>query len=76
MDNVTLNEWPRDTSAAPYSVQPLWTFKEEISFASGLLFKIERLIVQPRPQMLGNVHERHLGVVKYKARERESGRAV
>lgn len=55
--NVTVNEWPRDMSAAPYSIQPFWTCKEEISFASGLLFKVEKLIVQLRPQMLDKIHE-------------------
>lgn len=57
----------------PHNIQPFWTFREEISFAPGLLFKAEKFIVplQLRPQMLDKIHESHLGVVKCKERAQD-----
>ena len=73
LKNMTMRGWPKDRSAVPDSVQPFWTFREEISFASGLLFKSDKLIVplQLRPEMLEKIHESHLGVVKCKERARD-----
>lgn len=73
LKNMTMRGWPRDRSAVSESIQPFWTFREEISFASGLLFKSEKLIVpqQLRSQMLDKIHESHLGMVKCKERARD-----
>ncbi|KAJ8336302.1 hypothetical protein SKAU_G00396450 [Synaphobranchus kaupii] len=73
LKNMTMRGWPKDRSAVSEGVRPFWTFKEEISFASGLLFKSEKLIVpqQLRPQMLDKIHESHLGMVKCKERARD-----
>lgn len=50
-----------------------WTFKEEISYASGLMFKNAKLIVpiQMRQEILNKIHESHLGTVKFKDRKRD-----
>lgn len=63
LKNMTMRGWPKDRSAVSVSVQPFWTFREEISFALGLLFKADKLIVplQLRPEMLKKIHESHLG---------------
>lgn len=73
LKKMTMCGWPKDRSAVPDSVQPFWTFREEISCASGLLFKADQLIVplQLRPEMLEKIHEAHLGVVKCEERARD-----
>lgn len=54
-------------------MQKYWTFKEEISYASGLMFKNGKLIVpsQMRQEMFDKIHESHLGIVKCKERARD-----
>lgn len=54
-------------------MQKYWTFKEEISDASGLMFKNAKLIVpiQMRQEILNKIHESHLGIVKCKDRKRD-----
>lgn len=42
---MVIDEWPKDKNDAHKEVQPYWTFKEEISYSSGLLFKAAKLIV-------------------------------
>uniref|UniRef100_A0A8C9UY15 Gypsy retrotransposon integrase-like protein 1 n=1 Tax=Scleropages formosus TaxID=113540 RepID=A0A8C9UY15_SCLFO len=71
--NVIMNGWPAERSAVPKELQPYWTFKEEISYTSGLMFKAAKLIVpsQLREEMLDKIHESHLGIVKCKERARD-----
>ncbi len=54
-------------------MQKYWTFKEEINYASGLLFRNAKLIVlnHLRQEKLNKIHESHLGIVKCKERARD-----
>lgn len=66
------NGWPLEKKEVPKEMEKYWTFKEEISYASGLLFKTAKLIVpnQMGKEMLNKIHESHLGMVKCKERAR------
>lgn len=70
---MVMNGWPKDKNAVHKDIQPYWTFREELSCSSGLLFKSAKLIVpnQMRQEMLSKIHESHLGVVKCKERARD-----
>lgn len=73
LKNAVRDGWSKEKSALPRSVQPYWTFGEEISYADGLLFTTKKLIVpmQLRQEMLSKIHESHLGTVNCKARGRD-----
>lgn len=73
LTNAVLNGWAKERSMMPRSIQPYWTFREEISHEDGLLFKANKLIVpnQLRQEMINKIHESHLGIVKCKARGRD-----
>ncbi|KAL7851899.1 hypothetical protein SRHO_G00176840 [Serrasalmus rhombeus] len=70
---MTMDGWPNEKNAIPKEIQAYWTFKEEKSYTSGLLFKAAKIIVpnQLRQEMLNRIHESHLGVVKCKERTRD-----
>ncbi|KAL7881430.1 hypothetical protein AOLI_G00082780 [Acnodon oligacanthus] len=36
---MTMDGWPNEKNVVPKEIQAYWTFKEEISYTSGLLFK-------------------------------------
>ena len=71
--DITMTGWPKERDDVPKEMKTYWTFKEEISYASGLLFKAAKLIVpnQMRQEMLNKIHESHLGIVKCKERARD-----
>ena len=70
---TTMNGWQRERSAVPEAIQAYWSFNDEISYSSGLLFKGAKLIVpnQMRREMLEKIHESHLGISKCKERGRD-----
>lgn len=74
LKHITLKGWPNETSAVPKEIQPYWTFRDEITHTSGLMFKAAKLIVplQLRQEMLHKIHESHLGIVMCKERARDS----
>ena len=43
--DITMTGWPKERDDVPKEMKTYWTFKEEISYASGLLFKAAKLIV-------------------------------
>lgn len=69
LHKMTMDGWPKERREVPKQIQAYWTFKEEISFTSGLLFKLAKVIVPC--QVLMKIHESHLGVVKCKERARD-----
>lgn len=64
--------WPGDISAVHKDILAYWTFRDEITFTSGLIFKGAKIIVptQVKEEMLKKIHESHLGMVKCKERAR------
>ncbi|KAI3356983.1 hypothetical protein L3Q82_003624 [Scortum barcoo] len=71
--DITINGWPKEREDVPKEMQKYWTFKKEISYVSGLMFKNAKLIVpnQMRQEMLNRIHESHLDIVKCKERARD-----
>lgn len=65
--------WPNSRSQVPKPIQQYWTFREELSFTDGLLFKNGKLVVpsKMRDEMLERIHEAHMGIVKCKERARD-----
>jgi transposase InsO family protein len=68
-----LEGWPDDQIDCPLKIRSYWTFKEDISYQDGLLFKSDKVIVPKvlRSEMLSRIHESHLGINKCKQRARE-----
>ena len=71
--DITMTGWPKERNYVPKEMKTYWTFKEEISYASGLMFKAAKLIVpnQMRQEMLNKIHGSHLGIVNCKERARD-----
>lgn len=68
----TMSGWPSEKCVVPEEIHPYRTFKEEISYTSGLRFKAVKLIVlnQLMQEMLNRVNESHLGIVKCKEKSK------
>ncbi len=65
--------WPESRRRVPEVIEQYWTFRGELAHFEGLLFKNSKLIVpvKMREEMLGKIHESHMGIVKSKERARE-----
>lgn len=68
-----LKGWPDKQRQIPDNIKQYRTFREELSYVDGLVFKIARLVVPHtlRTEMLRKIHESHMGVVKCKERARD-----
>lgn len=72
LTKAVLTGWAKERSMMPRSIQQYWTFREEIIYEDGLLFKANKLIVPNQlRQEINKIHESHLGIVKCKARGRD-----
>lgn len=71
--NAVMSGWPENIKSVPPGIRKYWTFKEEITYTEGLLFKNAKLVVpcSMRAEMLQRIHEAHLGIVKCKERARD-----
>ena len=67
-----MHGWPSTEKDCAELVRPYYTFKEEISFIDGMLFKGQRLIVPIalRYKTLQVLHRSHMGVTKTLSRAR------
>ena len=66
--------WPDTKQEVPHSIRPYWSTRDELSAYDGIVYKGQRIVVPPsmRPNMLLQIHESHLGIVKCKQRAREA----
>ena len=64
--NVIRDGWPDSRSAVASDLQQYWNFHEELSEASGILWKGEKIIVPKalRQDMLQRIHAGHMGITK------------
>lgn len=60
-----LKGWADKQRQIPDNIKQYWTFREELSYVDGLLFKNARLVVPHtlRTEMLRQIHESQMGVV-------------
>ena len=70
---LVLNGWPADKTTLPDRVRPYFKFRDELSYAEGLLFRGERVDVPEalQSEMLKKVHSSHTGVNACLPRARE-----
>ena len=65
--------WPEKQRHLTDNIRQYWTFREELAYVDGLIFKNSRLVVPHtlRSEMLSKIHESHMGMVKCKERARD-----
>ena len=68
------NGWPKVKSKCSTIIQPYWESRANITFIDGLLLNTDRIIIPQllHQEMLQNIHQGHLGMVKCKRRARQS----
>ncbi len=71
--NAIQRGWPDKQRQLPDKIKQYWTFREELSFVDGLVFKNSRSVVPHtlRSEMLRKIHKSHMGMVKCKERARD-----
>ena len=64
--------WPEKREQVPRIIRPYHTFRHDITYCNGLLFRDCQIIIPTklRPEMLQKVHLSHQGIVKSKQRAR------
>jgi hypothetical protein len=74
VQQYTSNGWPSHKGTSPPDIQPYWAVRFEIHEDDGMMFVGEKLIIPAslKNDILGKLHESHLGMDKCKARARES----
>ena len=68
-----MDGWPDYKSKVPTYCLPYWSFRDQISFSDGILFKGEKIIIPKvmQPEMLKLIHSSHLGIEKYERQARD-----
>ncbi|KAL1446775.1 hypothetical protein WDU94_005665, partial [Cyamophila willieti] len=74
LKSVLIDGWPNSKNDLPLEVRTYWQHRNELTTEDDLIFYNNRVIipVSLRPKCLVEIHEGHLGIVKCKARARES----
>ena len=69
---LIIKGWPAYKRETPICTRQYWPLRDELHIIEGLVFRGETLVIPPsvRHKMLTKLHESHLGIEKYKARER------
>ena len=64
--------WPEKRSQVPQELREFWNYRDELSEASGIIFKGEKIVIPQslRKDMLKIIHASHFGIVKCKQRAR------
>ena len=65
--------WPNKARELPQSLQPYWSFRDELSVEDGLILKGERILIPPKAQryILDRLHDGHQGSEKTKLRAKD-----
>ncbi|CAG4994999.1 unnamed protein product [Parnassius apollo] len=73
LKKYVLKGWPSVKGEVDDIIKPYWNYKEDLSFAHGLVWKNERIIVPKilRKEFLNKLHIDHMGLEKCKLRARE-----
>ena len=72
--NMICDGWPTSFKKVPIMLRSYWTFRDELTFEDGLLFKGQRIIISTTFQrdVLSRLHASHQGVENTKLRARSS----
>ena len=72
MDLAT-DGWPNNKFKVPALCSPYWTFRDQIIYHDGVVFKEEQIVIPKsmQPEMLKLIHSSDLGVEKCKRRARD-----
>ena len=64
--------WPNSKDNIPNEAKSYWSFREELSIITGIVFKGERLVIPEvmRKKVLEQLHQAHMGIEKTKWRAR------
>ncbi len=67
---LVLQGWPDDKNRVPHVARPFHTFRDEITYCNGLLFRQSQIIIPSAMQaeMLAKLHASYQGIVKLKQR--------
>lgn len=69
-----LKGWPDTKPEVHSTIREYWNYRDELSIIDGVIYKGMKFVVPPsmRRQMLAQIHESHLGIVKCKRRASEA----
>ena len=72
LQKVIMAGWPERIKSLPAEIREYWTIRDELTVADGLVFRGNRLVIpsELRSDMLGLLHEGHMGAEKSKVRAR------
>lgn len=64
LSRTILDGWPHEKLLVPNNIRKYWTFRDELSYYEGLVFRAHQIVVPGslRPLMLKYVHAGHTGV--------------
>ena len=74
LQQVVYSGWPDTIKDLPQDLRQYWSYRDEIGIADGVIFK-ERQVIIPdamRKDIIGQLHEAHLGIEKTRRLVRES----
>ncbi|KAK7106746.1 hypothetical protein V1264_017967 [Littorina saxatilis] len=73
LKKVILKGFPENRRDVPESVRAYWSFRDELTYTDGLIFRGLRLVIPKKLQVdqLQRIHSSHLGIVKCKSMARE-----
>ena len=74
LKEMTLAGWPDSNKQIDPIMKPFYTFRNEITWAEGMLFKGTQIIIPKKLQheLLHKLHESHLGIIKCKQLARDT----
>ena len=74
LKDTIMQGWPKSFKQVPPVLQPLWTFREELTVEDGLILKRTRIVIPTKQHkaILELLHEGHLGLNKCKLRAKET----
>ena len=74
LHQIIKKEWPDTKHETPHSTRDLWTYRDELSLADGLILKGMKIVVplSLRKEMLAQIHETHMGITMCRQRSSEA----
>ena len=63
LNKIIINGWPSQKSQLPKSLQPFWTYRDELTSQDGIIYKGQQVVIPlaKRNYMLQKAHVAHFG---------------